>query len=72
MRDERACSRPGCPRNAAATLTYDYPDSMVVIGPLSPRREPNGYDLCVEHAERMSLPKGWQVVRHSVFSELGT
>ncbi|WP_369824039.1 DUF3499 family protein [Frondihabitans sp. PAMC 28766] len=49
-----------------ATLTYDYADSMAVVGPLSSTVEPHGYDLCEKHAERLSAPQGWQVVRHVV------
>ncbi|GMA89976.1 hypothetical protein GCM10025869_05050 [Homoserinibacter gongjuensis] len=47
-----------------ATLTYDYADAMAVLGPLAIRREPHSYDLCERHAERLSAPQGWQIVRH--------
>lgn len=60
-----------CSREAVATLTYDYADSMVVLGPLALTAEPHTYDLCPAHAERLSVPQGWQVVRHSVFGEIG-
>jgi len=46
-----------------ATLTYDYADAMAVLGPLAYRSEPHSYDLCARHAERLSAPQGWQVVR---------
>lgn len=46
-----------------ATLTYDYADSTAVLGPLSTQAEPHAYDLCADHAERLSVPRGWQVVR---------
>jgi hypothetical protein len=49
---------------AVATLTYVYADSMAVLGPLSRRAEPHSYDLCAKHAERLSAPQGWRVVRH--------
>ena len=62
----RACARPGCRDAAVATLTYDYADAMAVLGPLSYRSEPHSYDLCFRHAERLSAPQGWQVVRHVV------
>ncbi|GAB3608551.1 hypothetical protein GCM10027414_06760 [Humibacter ginsengiterrae] len=52
-----------------ATLTYDYADSMVVLGPLSLTHEPHTYDLCAIHADRLSAPQGWQVVRHQVIGE---
>jgi hypothetical protein len=48
-----------------ATLTYDYHDSTAVLGPLATYAEPHGYDLCAEHAERLSVPRGWDVIRLS-------
>jgi hypothetical protein len=42
---------------------------MAVLGPLSLSSEPHTYDLCAIHAERLSAPKGWQIVRHEVFGE---
>ncbi|MDR5700399.1 DUF3499 family protein [Agromyces aerolatus] len=52
-------------------MTYDYADSLAVLGPLAFRREPHGYDLCARHAERTSAPRGWQVVRHVPLGEVG-
>lgn len=46
-----------------ATLTYDYSDSTVVLGPLATASEPNAYDLCDEHAHTLTAPRGWQIVR---------
>ncbi|MDC4232665.1 DUF3499 domain-containing protein [Actinomyces sp. B33] len=63
MISARHCSKPGCSRSAVATLTYDYRDSTVVLGPLATSAEPNAYDLCDEHAEHLTAPRGWQVVR---------
>jgi hypothetical protein len=37
---------------------------MAVLGPLSQKAEPHSYDLCPKHAERLSAPQGWQVIRH--------
>ncbi len=62
--ESRTCSKVACVREAVATLTYVYADSMAVLGPLSRRREPHSYDLCAVHSERLSAPRGWQVVRH--------
>ncbi len=62
--DGRPCSRVACTVDAVATLTYVYADSMAVLGPLSRRAEPHSYDLCAKHAERLSAPQGWRVVRH--------
>jgi hypothetical protein len=59
----RPCSRQTCRRTAVATLTYVYADSMAVLGPLSADAEPHSYDLCEVHAERLSAPQGWSVLR---------
>ncbi|MCI2237871.1 DUF3499 domain-containing protein [Paenibacillus sp. TRM 82003] len=59
----RRCSRTACGRTAVATLTYVYSDSTAVLGPLAAYAEPHCYDLCSEHAERLTAPRGWEVVR---------
>lgn len=46
-----------------ATLTYVYADSTAVLGPLSTSAEPHAYDLCDIHAQRLTVPRGWDVVR---------
>ncbi|KSW29292.1 DUF3499 domain-containing protein [Cellulomonas sp. B6] len=63
MRSVRQCSRTACTHAAVATLTYVYADSTAVLGPLAQNAEPHSYDLCVEHAERLTAPRGWEVVR---------
>lgn len=50
---------------AVATLTYAYSDSTAVVGPLATASEPHSYDLCEQHAIRLTVPKGWEVVRHA-------
>ena len=45
------------------TLTYVYADQTAVLGPLATFAEPHAYDLCLEHSERLSAPRGWEVVR---------
>ena len=59
----RRCSRTACGRPAVATLTYVYADSTAVLGPLATYAEPHGYDLCQEHSERLTAPRGWEVLR---------
>ena len=59
----RMCSRQTCQREAVHTLTYAYSESVAVIGPLSVHKEPHAYDLCEFHAERLTAPHGWDVVR---------
>jgi hypothetical protein len=46
-----------------ATLTYVYSDSTAVLGPLATYAEPHAYDLCEAHSQRLSAPRGWEVLR---------
>ncbi|MCU1527750.1 MAG: hypothetical protein JWP75_1513 [Frondihabitans sp.] len=62
--DGRPCSKVACTNDAVSTLTWVYADSMAVLGPLSRSAEPHSHDLCEKHADRLSVPQGWQVVRH--------
>jgi hypothetical protein len=48
-----------------ATLTYAYADLTVVVGLLASYVEPHSYDLCEEHAVRLTVPRGWEVLRHA-------
>ena len=59
----RKCSKPSCTRSAVATLTYVYADGTAVLGPLATYAEPHCYDLCQTHSERLTAPRGWEVVR---------
>jgi hypothetical protein len=59
----RRCSRPACKQTALYTLTYVYRDSTAVLGPLATYQEPHCYDLCAAHAGRLTVPRGWDVVR---------
>lgn len=45
------------------TLTYVYADSTAVLGPLATYAEPHCYDLCEVHGERLTAPRGWEIVR---------
>jgi len=68
----RQCSKTACSRPAAATLTYVYADSTVVVGQLSTHAEPHCYDLCATHAQAFTAPRGWDVVHiHQEFVEAG-
>jgi hypothetical protein len=44
-------------------LTYVYADQTAVLGPLATYAEPHAYDLCEVHSERLSAPRGWEVLR---------
>ncbi|MGP9539005.1 DUF3499 domain-containing protein [Brachybacterium sp. AOP43-C2-M15] len=59
----RECSRTACSQPAVTSLTFVYEDSTAVLGPLSRLSEPHAYDLCREHASRMTAPRGWELLR---------
>jgi hypothetical protein len=59
----RVCSRTACKQSPVYTLTYVYRDSTAVLGPLAAFGEPHSYDLCAMHAARLTVPRGWDVVR---------
>ena len=63
MSRRRVCSRSACGASAIATLTYVYSDQTAVLGPLATYAEPHAYDLCDFHADRLSAPRGWEVIR---------
>jgi len=35
------------------------------VGPLATNDEPHSWDLCEEHAGRITAPKGWELVRYA-------
>lgn len=59
----RVCTRTSCETAATATLTYVYAERTAVIGPLAKQAEPAGYDLCRGHADRLTAPQDWEVIR---------
>lgn len=59
----RQCSKTACVRPATSTLTYVYAEQTAVLGPLATYAEPHSYDLCEEHATRLTAPRGWDIVR---------
>ncbi|MCW2914175.1 MAG: hypothetical protein JWN52_2243 [Actinomycetia bacterium] len=63
MSPVRICSRTACKEPAVFTLTYVYRDSTAVLGPLAAYVEPHCYDLCADHADRLTAPMGWELVR---------
>jgi hypothetical protein len=57
----RVCARPDCARAAAAALTYDYAASTVWVDEMG-SSHPSSYDLCAWHADRITVPHGWQLL----------
>ena len=44
-------------------MTYVYSDQTAVLGPLATYAEPHAYDLCEAHSDRLSAPRGWEIMR---------
>ena len=57
----RLCARPGCSTAASATLSYDYRRQAVWLDYLSEEAHPMTHDLCTRHADRLSVPTGWEI-----------
>ena len=63
MGTQRLCTKTACSNTAAATLTFNYADSTVVLGPMSQRAEPHAHDLCAKHAQQFTAPVGWEFLQ---------
>lgn len=37
-----------------------------MLGPLATYPEPHCYDLCEQHSQRLTAPRGWEVVRLAI------
>ena len=57
----RQCARQGCVHPATVTLSYQYARSLVWLDNLSAERDPHCYDLCEQHASRLTPPSGWHL-----------
>ncbi|HUQ39428.1 MAG TPA: DUF3499 family protein [Acidimicrobiales bacterium] len=55
----RLCARPACGNPATATLSYDYATSTVWLRELDSDPDAPGNDLCLPHADRLRVPRGW-------------
>lgn len=62
----RRCSKSNCSERAVATLAYNYADQVASLSPLRQFQEPHTYDLCQEHSERLTVPRGWSVVTEAL------
>lgn len=58
----RRCTKSGCSLPAVATLSYNYAEQIATLAHLNQYPEPHTYDLCLRHSERLTVPRGWQVI----------
>lgn len=59
----RKCARPQCEQGAVSTMTYNYRDAVAVVGPLSPTPKAGALDFCMYHAQTVTVPVGWELIR---------
>ncbi len=59
MHGSRHCVRPGCGAIAEATLTYHYASRTAWLDDLDGDADPSSYELCTQHADRLTVPVGW-------------
>jgi hypothetical protein len=62
----RRCSKSNCSERAIATLSYNYGEQVATLVPLAQFQEPHTYDLCIEHSQRLTVPRGWQVITQAL------
>ena len=41
-------------------MTYDYSSRRAWLDDLANEPDPNQYDLCPTHADRLAVPQGWE------------
>lgn len=49
-----------CSGPATASLTYDYGGRRAWVDDLDDAHDPHAYDLCADHADRLTVPRGWE------------
>jgi Protein of unknown function (DUF3499) len=57
----RTCAKMRCAAEAVATIGLSYEQRTVVVGGLVADPNPNLLDLCSEHVDRLTPPRGWIV-----------
>ncbi len=57
----RRCAKIRCAAQAVATIGLSYEQRTVVVGALVADPNPNLLDLCTEHVDRLTPPRGWLV-----------
>lgn len=60
--DDRRCAKSGCTATAVTTLTFEYESRTAWLSDLCPEPLASAYDLCAAHAERFTVPRGWDRV----------
>lgn len=62
----RTCSRIGCSIPASTTARVRYEAREIELTDLLDEPDPQGVELCSEHATRLTPPLGWTIAGGSV------
>lgn len=54
----RTCAKMRCGQEPVVTVSLAYTEREVVVADLLPERDPNLLDLCRDHVDRMTPPRG--------------
>lgn len=57
---DRICQRAGCRQAARVTLAFRYDARQASLVDLQVDKDPAHYDLCVDHADILIVPRGWE------------
>lgn len=63
MPDEsRTCHHSACRVPASVALAFRYDSRQVWLRPLGGEAHPGVYELCADHADRLTVPRGWSQI----------
>lgn len=63
MSDEsRTCHHAACTAPASVALAFRYDSRQVWLRPLGQEAHPAVHELCLDHADRLTVPRGWDQI----------
>lgn len=63
MPDEsRTCHHAACTAPASVALAFRYDSRQVWLRPLGDEAHPAVHELCLAHADRLTVPRGWEQI----------
>lgn len=70
MPDEsRTCHHGACTAPASVALAFRYDSRKVWLRPLEGEAHPAVHELCWDHADRLTVPRGWEQIDERGSSE---
>lgn len=56
----RTCHHAACTAPPLVALVFRYDTRQVWLRPLGAEAHPAVYELCADHADRLTVPRGWE------------